>query len=116
METTPAARITKSHAICYAIMRLAQESGCPSRVETMAYVHRLEGRATPFKPGSNVCYFIPSASTSPYGPGASASSVLVKGLVVQAGKRGRTMTYAVTPAGMAMAQAFVASRAIPSPR
>jgi hypothetical protein len=65
METTPAACITKSHAICYAIARLALEGGCPSRVETMAYVHRLEGRKTPFKPTSNVCYFIPRPSTSP---------------------------------------------------
>lgn len=87
----------KAATICYVLLM----NGPSTRISIMKTVHALEKSKIPFKETSNQGYFLVSP------PGwhcrDAARSVIVRGLVRQASKRGNTIVYDLTPAGRKLA-------------
>ncbi len=87
----------KAATICYVLLM----NGPSARISIMKTVHVLEKSKIPFKETSNQSYFLVSP------PGwhcqDAARSVLVKGLVRKASKRGNTIVYDLTEKGRKLA-------------
>ena len=108
-------RITKSHRICYVLACFDGPMHEPlTRKEVMEVVHVLEGKSfESFKPNSNTCYWKPSLTVGfvKRGDGyarrlVDKCSVLVRGYVTVAGKRGNELVYALTDKGRELADEY----------
>ena len=87
--------ITKAHLICFVLSHFTVPL---TRNEVMVMVHVWGRRPGQFTPTSNSCYWSPTGLAA-----GGKSSVLVKGLVTVAGKKGNTLTYALTDRGRDLA-------------
>lgn len=95
-------RPTKTHVICYVLKQAARPM---TRLELMRVVHLLQGRGTPFRPGSNTDYFKPNRRYDEWmGPHA-------RGLIRIAGQQRRFLTYELTETGAQHAREYEEWRA-----
>ena len=92
-------------AICVAMSQLPKGARNPTRVEVMEAAHRACGKETPFYPTFGGCYWRQFGSHQEKNSSGHRHhdeahySVILNGLVRVAGKRGRRLTYELTPAG-----------------
>ena len=97
-------------AICVAMSRLPHGARNPTRVEVMESAHRICGKEAPFSPTFGGCYWRTFCSHQERNASGNVHhdeaqySVILNGLVRPAGKRGRRITYELTPAGEAFAR------------
>lgn len=89
---------TKTYAICSVIAAAETAGEQLTRVEILEQVHAFQTqlglKVAPFKPTSNHCYFSPTGNGN-----GGEMSVVYRGLVKSAVKRGRSYLYELTAAG-----------------
>lgn len=95
---------TKAHIICH----LLATRGPMTKAELLQETARIEGK--PYRPGSNISYFVPynDLSGAYYMPSKSAmnGSLVYNGSITPAGKRGNSLLYVNTAKGMAKAAEY----------